>query len=395
MSPRRQPSPPLPPQETDPAVEVLATLITEQLVAILPGIITRIRNSEEFTRNFPLLAAEKKEPEEGETSRKRKRNRSKKSRNPEIHTEAIPLRQMAVAPESENRRCYAGKSTLCTNCHYHHRAEISCKQCIHCGKTNHWDHQCKSSMELVCKPEASKFPLCATCGLHHAKDKLCKHCLNCGGKGHWSRDCNNPPTHNQNPGNTTYPLPRHSKDCYVCGLSEHTARDCPVRISSTNPAPSKGKASLYLSCHYHDLAELSCVQCTRCGNTGHWIQQCRSPVASTPRQYFGAFPKCVKCVFHHGEEKPCKHCLSCGKYGHWIQQCRFISPRKREQKVSTSTSPQHNNNCFMCGMHGHFARDCSRKMSSADPADIEELLALPAPGEHSESDDSIGMQISA
>ncbi|KAD4981837.1 hypothetical protein E3N88_18508 [Mikania micrantha] len=56
--------------ETDPAVEALATLITEQLVAVLPGIITRIRNSEEFARNFPLLAAEKKEPEGGETSRK-------------------------------------------------------------------------------------------------------------------------------------------------------------------------------------------------------------------------------------------------------------------------------------------------------------------------------------
>ncbi|KAD4981944.1 hypothetical protein E3N88_18615 [Mikania micrantha] len=87
--------------ETDPAVEALATLITEQLVTILPGIITRIRNSEEFARSFPLLAAEKKEPEGGETSRKRKRGCSKESRELVIYIDAIPLRQMAVAPESE------------------------------------------------------------------------------------------------------------------------------------------------------------------------------------------------------------------------------------------------------------------------------------------------------
>ncbi|KAD4180551.1 hypothetical protein E3N88_29142 [Mikania micrantha] len=72
----------------------------------------------------------------------------------------------------------------------------------------------------------------------------CKHCLNCGRKGHWGRDCNNPPTHNQNPGITTYPLPRHSKDCYVCGTSEHVARECPVRVSSSNPAPPEKKSTL-------------------------------------------------------------------------------------------------------------------------------------------------------
>ncbi|KAD4584581.1 hypothetical protein E3N88_22182 [Mikania micrantha] len=70
---------------------------------MLPGIITRIRNSEEFVRIFPLLAAEKKEPEGGETSRKRKRCCSKKSRELVIYTEAIPLRQMAVVSESEGR----------------------------------------------------------------------------------------------------------------------------------------------------------------------------------------------------------------------------------------------------------------------------------------------------
>ncbi|KAD4177969.1 hypothetical protein E3N88_26560 [Mikania micrantha] len=336
------------PPARDPAVDALATLIIEELMVVLPGIITRIRNSEEFARNFPLLAAEKKEPEGGETSRKRKRCCSKKSRELVIYTEAIPLRQMAVAPESESRKCYTGK-----------------------------------------------FPLCATCGLHHSEDKLCKHCLNCGGKGHWSSDCNNPPTHNQNPGNTTYPLPRHSKDCYVCGISEHISRDCPVRISSTSPAHSKGKSPLCSVCHYHHRAELSCVQCTHCGETGHRMQQCRSSITSTPCQYVGAYPKCVRCGFHHGEEKPCRHCLNCGRYGHWIQQCRFISTRKQERKASTSTSSQHNKNCYTCGMHGHFARDCPRKMPPADPAVTEELLALPAPGEHSESDDPICMQISA
>ncbi|KAD4180409.1 hypothetical protein E3N88_29000 [Mikania micrantha] len=270
-------------------------------MAVLPRIIARIRNSEEFAKVFPLLSTEQNKSETGESSKKRKRCHPEESRDLVIYTEAIPLRQMAVAPESEGH-----------------------------------------------KRHADKFPLCATCGLHHAKDRLCKHCLNCGEKGHWSRDCNNPPTHNQNPGNTTYPLPRYRKDCYVCGLSEHISRDCPVRISSTSPVHSTGKDPLCSVCHHHHRAELSCVSCT-----------------------------------------------FCGKYEHWIQKCRLNLTREQKQKASTSTSSQHNNNCYTCGMHGHFARDCSRKMHPADPAVTEELLALPAPGEHSESDDSIGMQISS
>ncbi|KAD7117068.1 hypothetical protein E3N88_04336 [Mikania micrantha] len=102
MSPRRQPSPPLPSQETDPAVEALATLITEQLVAILPGIITQIRNSEEFAKIFPLLSTEQKKSETGESSKKRKRCHSEKIRDLVIYTEAIPLRQIAVTPEDDS-----------------------------------------------------------------------------------------------------------------------------------------------------------------------------------------------------------------------------------------------------------------------------------------------------
>ncbi|KAD2805436.1 hypothetical protein E3N88_38813 [Mikania micrantha] len=62
MPPKREPSPP---QETDPATVALTTLITEQLVVVLPGINTRIRNSDEFARSFPQISARKKESEEG------------------------------------------------------------------------------------------------------------------------------------------------------------------------------------------------------------------------------------------------------------------------------------------------------------------------------------------
>ncbi|KAD7117179.1 hypothetical protein E3N88_04447 [Mikania micrantha] len=223
----------------DPAVDVLATLITEQLRTVLPEIITQVINGDENTRCYPKAVTGTKGVIQGETSKKRKRCRTKKSRDPVIYTEAIPLRQMAVAPESEGHKHYAGKAPLCTNCHYHHSATTSCRQCTRCGKMGHWGSQCRSPMNLICTPKDSKFPQCATCNLHHTKNKPCRYCLNCGKKGHWSRDCNNPPTHNQNPGNTTYPLPRHSKDCYVCGLSEHIARDCPVRVFSANPTHSE------------------------------------------------------------------------------------------------------------------------------------------------------------
>ena len=114
-----------------------------------------------------------------------------------------------------------------------------------------------------------------------------------------------------------------------------------------------------------------------------------------PRQYVGIYPKCATCGFHHDEEKPCRHCLNCGKYGHWIQQCRFISTREQEQRASTSAPSQHNYNCYTCGMLRHFARDCPRRMPLADPAVTEEILALPAPGDRSESNDPIGIQISS
>ncbi|KAD5317283.1 hypothetical protein E3N88_17229 [Mikania micrantha] len=169
MSSRRQPSPPSPTQDTDPSAVALATLVTELMMTVLPGIITQVINGDENTRSFPRTITRTEELVQGETSKKRKRCRPRKSRDPVIYTEAIPLRQMAITSESESCKCYVGKSPLCASCHYHHRAEISCKQCTHCGQTNHWDHKCKFSMELVCKQNTSKFPLCATCGLHHAE----------------------------------------------------------------------------------------------------------------------------------------------------------------------------------------------------------------------------------
>ncbi|KAD7116977.1 hypothetical protein E3N88_04245 [Mikania micrantha] len=149
---------------------------------------------------------------------------------------------------------------------------------------------------------------------------------------------------------------------------------------------SRRMARLIRPCHYHHRAEFACVQCTRCGKMGHWMQQCRSPMTSTSRQYVGTDPKCAKCGFHHDKGKPCRHCLNCGRIGHWIQQCRYILTRKQKQKVNISTSTP-NNNCYTCGMLGHFKRDCPRQRPPADPAATKELLALPAPGEHSESDD--------
>ncbi|KAD7477037.1 hypothetical protein E3N88_00173 [Mikania micrantha] len=100
----------------DPAVDALATLITEELMAVLPGIITRIRNSEEFAKIFPLLSTEQKESEKGEASKKRKRCRPDKLRDLVFYTEAIPLCQVAVASESEDRKHYAGKFPLDASC---------------------------------------------------------------------------------------------------------------------------------------------------------------------------------------------------------------------------------------------------------------------------------------
>ncbi|KAD7116646.1 hypothetical protein E3N88_03914 [Mikania micrantha] len=85
----------------DPAVDALATLITEELMAVLPRIITRIRNSEEFVRNFSQISTEKKEPEKGETSKKPKRRSAKRRKRTVNYTDAIPISQ--ILPGSTTR----------------------------------------------------------------------------------------------------------------------------------------------------------------------------------------------------------------------------------------------------------------------------------------------------
>ncbi|KAD6796147.1 hypothetical protein E3N88_07043 [Mikania micrantha] len=199
MSQEHQPSPPHPPPpEVEPPAAALATLITEQSVAVIPDLITRVMNSDEYARCYPKTVTGTDGLVEREPSKKRKRRRAKKSKGPVIYTEAIPLRQIASTPGPEIQEV---------------------------------------PVEQIRKPYTGKFPLCVTCSFHHARNKPCKHCLNCGRKRHWNRECRNPPTHNQNPGTTTYPLPRYSKDCYVCGSSEHLTRSCPERTPSSDHAP--------------------------------------------------------------------------------------------------------------------------------------------------------------
>ncbi|KAD5802427.1 hypothetical protein E3N88_13787 [Mikania micrantha] len=119
----------------------LALHLPNQWVAILPGIITQIRNSEECTRNFPLLSANKKEPEEGETSKQPKHRSAKRRKRTVDYTEAVPISQIIPDLTTGVSAPYEGKTPLCSACHYHHRAEFACVQCKLVTNHGNWDHK--------------------------------------------------------------------------------------------------------------------------------------------------------------------------------------------------------------------------------------------------------------
>ncbi|KAD4585735.1 hypothetical protein E3N88_23336 [Mikania micrantha] len=236
MSPKRQPSPSLPSQETDSAVEALATLITEQLVAVLPEIITWIRNSEEFARNFSLLSAEKKEPEEGETSKKPERRSTKRRKRTMNSTEAVPISQILPDLTTGVSAHHEGKTPLCSACHYYHRAELPCVRCTRCGKAGHWMQQCRTPITPIPHQNVGIFPKCARCSFHHGEKKPCEHCLNCGKYGHWIQQCRFISTRKQKQKASTTTSSQHNNNCYVCGMYGHFARDCPSRMPTADPA---------------------------------------------------------------------------------------------------------------------------------------------------------------
>ncbi|KAD4385789.1 hypothetical protein E3N88_25958 [Mikania micrantha] len=225
-------------RQVEPVTAALATLITEQLVAIIPVIINRIRSSEEYARGFPPVTTKGIEHAKGDTSKKHKNHSTKKQKRSASYTEATPINQVMPDPTAMGGKIYKGKAALCQLCQYHHHANVQCRQRVFCGKIVHWVSHCRYAVE---SPRAGVYFQCHECGLYHDRNKPCNHCLNCGKKGHLIQECRNLPTQNQKQRASTSTSSQHKHHCYTCGMLGHFARDCPMRkfpTTSTVPTTS-------------------------------------------------------------------------------------------------------------------------------------------------------------
>ncbi|KAI3717497.1 hypothetical protein L1987_69148 [Smallanthus sonchifolius] len=77
--------------------------------------------------------------------------------------------------------------------------------------------------------------------------------------------------------------------------------------------------------------------------------------ASTKKSYGGSYPLCAKCQYHHDATYPCRICTKCGKGGHLAATCRIVN-------ATPTTVPAIANGraCYQCGATDHLRNRCPK-----------------------------------
>ncbi|KAJ0576311.1 putative transcription factor interactor and regulator CCHC(Zn) family [Helianthus annuus] len=98
--------------------------------------------------------------------------------------------------------------------------------------------------------------------------------------------------------------------------------------------------------------------------TAQTAQNPQNPAAQPPakKAYAGTAPHCARCNGHHVAQQACRQCTTCGKLGHLANVCRF-----GQNQIVQNQAPVQGNavrfppgSCFNCGEYGHFRNNCPR-----------------------------------
>jgi hypothetical protein len=188
----------------DPTADAeLAALITQQLTAILPTLVTQLIQANTSTNQGnntphcnschpPRLSSSKGVTEIPTTSKSN--NRKRKATNFAITAPAAPTNQVALS-DQRTQKTYAGNYPRCITCQYHHPQKFPCRQCTNCGRFGHLQPSCRS------QPQTNQ-------------------------------------PRNTNTSTNTNPNP---KACYECGDPSHFRNQCPKLIIVNQG--SRGRAS--------------------------------------------------------------------------------------------------------------------------------------------------------
>ncbi|KAF5772000.1 putative transcription factor interactor and regulator CCHC(Zn) family [Helianthus annuus] len=108
--------------------------------------------------------------------------------------------------------------------------------------------------------------------------------------------------------------------------------------------------------------------------TNQTAQNAQNPPTQPPakKAYAGTAPHCTRCNGHHVAQQACKQCATCGRLGHLANTCHF----GQNQAAQVPAQAQGNaarfppGSCFNCGEMGHFRNNCPRLVNANANANV-------------------------